>query len=443
MDINEFKGYDKPDFDHRVRKLMEIENISMLLAKVTGMLVISFFFVFFLGNLAKAQGTDQLFMVPMVNVTPTGAAIYQPQTGAGLEAISGRQNTLNDSLNRFMSPGKSDAYDRGSNYRAPQYDAFVTGSASQPVELPVSPISLVDAVNFKITNNMPGSSDGAVGTVNTTFLFSADIASQGINKMNLEYRWDFDGDSVPDSYFSRIQSISHRYAVAGEYDVKLEVLDRNGKVYEGMRKVTVVNNDAPFATFRADKVNVPVNGVVNFDTSLCSDNQYSRYNLKYRFDWDGDGVYDTNSESKNFWSHQYKQTGNYNVIMEVSDPEGAHSQASISVQIVGDSAPNAVMSIVRKGQFNFLFDASASSDDHTESGVLRYRWDFNYAGTDDIVFDTGWSNSAKYTGNYLIRGSKKIRLQVMDQQGQVSESYAEIEVSWPEQLMNQAVGIVG
>lgn len=448
MQKNELKGYDKPYFDKRVKSLLEIETIGNLLAKITGMLIVSLILILFLGNLARAQSTDQIFLVPLVSLTPTGAAIYQPQTGDGAVSLGAQKKNTNTGLNgpTLTSPvnltDNSDIYSKGANYRPPQYDAFATGSASKPIPLPAPGVNRVESVDFRISNNMPGSTDGSVGTVKTTFVFTASAVTQSLNGLNLEYRWDFDNDGNPDSYFSKIQSINHKFSAAGVYQVKLEVLDKGGNVYEGFRKVTVVQNDAPNAYFQVDKVSAPIKSIVKFDTRLSSDNQYSRYNLKYRFDWDGDGKFDTNFQNKNEWFHQFTEVGNFDVIMEVADPEGDKAQASINITILDDSAPLAMMSISHLDKFNYLFDASQSSDDHSLLNSLKFRWDFNYGGNNDILFDTGWSGSPKYTGNYHVGGRKKIRLQVMDEQGFIGESFAVIDVAWTVGYVNLAVGIM-
>ena len=441
MQKNEFKGYDKPNFDNRVKKLLEIESICNLVAKGTGMLIVSLILMLFLSNFARAQSIDDLFLVPVVNLTPAGASVYQPQTGDGQDFLPAvKKNNDSNLNNQLNAAGNDDIYSKSANYRAPHFDAFANGSANQAVTLPATVINRVESVDFRITNNMPGSSDGSVGTVRTTFSFSANTVSQSLSSLNLEYRWDFENDGKPDSYFSRIQSITHKYPKAGEYRVKLEVLDKNGHVYETIKMLTVVDNDAPIAIFQVDKISTPINGIIRFDTSLSNDNQYNRNNLKYRFDWDGDGKFDTNFQNKNNWFHQFIEVGAFNVIMEVADPEGASAQASISIDIQDDTAPSAMMSISHLNKLNYQFDASESSDDHTPQNSLKFRWDFNYGGAGDIVFDTGWSGSPKYSGSYLLGGNKTIRLQVLDQQGFIGESYAEIDVPWTDDYLNLAVG---
>jgi len=76
----------------------------------------------------------------------------------------------------------------------------------------------------------------------------------------------------------------------------------------------------------------------------------------------------------------------------------------------------------------FTFDASPSTDAESLKKLL-YRWDFNYTGPDDIIFDTGFSSAPKHSGQYGIPGRKVVRLQVKDADGATSESFLEIDAA--------------
>ncbi len=427
-----------------------------------------------LSNVASAQTIPDLFMVPLVSLTSTGAAVMQPQTGDGYDALQqGQRNAVTgqlmpgnsgNSTTTYFSGTSTDTYlgtntspsgtstgrsyvESGSqydqsNYIPPQYDAFAEGSMSQTVKVPAASIKQLDNVDFRVSNDLPASSDPYSGTTKTVFTLTADVSSKTFRQGELEYRWDFQNDGQQDSYFSKLKSITHSYREPGEYEVKLEVLDGYGQVSSVIKKLTVVSNDAPNAYFRVDKIAAPVNAIFRFDTSFSSDNQYNKSQLSYRFDWDGDGNWDTNFQKKNIWNHLYREANTYNVLMEVRDPEGASSLAEISLSVLDDSSPTALLSVERVSDFNYRFDASQSTDDHTPSRNLKFRWDFNYSGSDDIIFDTGWNNSAKITGSYRIGGSKMIRLQVMDEQGLIDQTFAQIEVPWTEQYVNMAVQVL-
>ena len=426
------------DLDSRVKRLGQIEGWIKLMAKLSGVLIMTLVLALMFANLTKAQTSDNisdLYMVPVVKMTNMGFAVVQPQTGDGYNFTRASNNS-------------TDILESGTSYRPPRYDAFAVGSQDVKVNLPPAKVSSTQEVTFSASNNMSGSSDGYTATSKSTFSFLAEVKSNsglmGGSSGNYQYRWDFNNNGKEVTYFSYQPGISHQFKTAGIYKVKLEVLDKSGKIYAMVKPVTVVENDAPTAIFTADKTSAPVNSIVHFDTTMSSDNQYTKYNLSYRFDWDSDGIWDTNYQTKTSWNHQFQQTGSYTVTMQVMDPEGATAKAQLSINIESDNPPRAMLTVANNGGSGiygttFTFDGSQSSDDQTILGKLRFRWDFNYNGKDDINFDTGWSNSPKYTGNYKIGGNKSVRLQVMDEQGQVDETFAQIDVPWTEQYLKMAI----
>jgi PKD repeat protein len=276
------------------------------------------------------------------------------------------------------------------------------------------------------------------GTTATTFIFQANVQSEN---GSAEIRWDFDGDKTADTYFSSVYSYYHQYSEPGVYQVTLEALDRAGNVSSVTKTITVVKNDAPTAYFKVDKINAPINSIITFDTALTSDNQYQKNDIYYRFDWNGDGVYDTPYNNKTVWKHLFKETGKQTVIMQATDLEGLSSRAKIIIKIVKDAPPKPVLKISNLSGGKYFSDASGSKDDYTKS--LQYRWDFDYQGSNDITFNTSWSNLSRYSWKYSIGGTKTIRLQVMDQQGVISESLAKIEVPWTEQFLGRAYDAIG
>lgn len=446
MSPNEYKGYEKPQFDGRVKQILQIENICKLLSRSAMVIVASLVIGLLFSMVANAAAIPDLFYVPAVTLTPSGAAVFQPQTGDGYEALNKVKKTTfggenGTTRNKIVEKGGVSNVG-GGIYTPPRYDAFAEGSASQRINLPPAEIRSIDTVNFLIRSNLPGNTEKSFGTTKTVFTFVADVSSKDYRNGELEYRWDYENDGELDTYFSKIKSVSHIYDTPGDYEVKLEVLDTAGQVSSFVKTVHIAENDAPTAYFRVDKLTAPKNSIFRFDTSFSNDNQYTKGNLVYRFDWNGDGNFDTNFQNKTIWNHLFREPQDYNVIMEVRDPEGLTSKAQLTISVLDDAPPIAQLSVERVSDFRYYFDASQSSDDFTPLRSLKFRWDFNYSGSNDIVFDSNWNTSPKYTGYYRIGGNKMIRLQVMDQQGFISESYAQIEVPWPEDYLNMAVDVL-
>jgi len=351
---------------------------------------------------------NNVFQVPTVVARPTGAAIllHDPNFDP-----------------RIPGTGVARAGFGDTNYIPPQYDAF---AANGPiVKLPEPKVDTAPSADFIVTTPQRGLGDFWSGTLKTIFIFDGSASRDAESSGNLEYRWDFESDGKIDSYFSRISRISHAFQKSGEYLVKLEVLDKGGNVSSMSKKVLVVENTPPQAFLTVDVNQGTPSTLFSFDTSFSRDSQYVRNALVYRFDWNSDGKWDTNFSSLTRWTHRFSDEGNYSVTMEVRDPEGASAQAQIGVRIFTSPRPVAMFNIIR-GSGAYVFDASASTGERGGTQGLQYRWDFDYMGKNDIVFDSVYGYSPRFSGTYQTPGDKVVRLQVKDAEGQVAESFAKI-----------------
>lgn len=320
------------------------------------------------------------------------------------------------------------------SYIQPQYDPF--NNKFRPDETFIERVEVVlDGVNTPpeatiTARTARGIADLNSGTTNTEFRLSAHSSKDyETSSSQLKVRWDFETDGQFDTFFSRSKNTRHTFEEPGVYVVTLEVLDGGGLVSTATKEVMVVENTEPFAYFIVKQEAGTTNQIFDFDVSDSDDSQYKRYELSYRFDWNGDGQWDTPYKQKNIWRHRFDESGEYRVIMEAQDPEGASSFAEGFVRVFENEPPTASFTIdtkpvqVTKNEIRdkYLFDASNSFDPEGEK--LQYRWDFNYTGGNDINFTTNWSTSPKYTGFYDFPGEKVIRLQVCDKDGAVDERF--------------------
>ncbi len=326
------------------------------------------------------------------------------------------------------------------SYIVPQYDPFNNQYRTEPYykeEYPSlkQPNAKPDA-KFVVRTKTRGFADSNTGTVGTVFIFSAGNSTDSeTSNSRLQARWDFESDGNWDTYFSKTKTARHAYDKPGTYTVTLEVLDKGGAVSSLSKKIIIVKNTPPSAYLTVKDDTATEGTIFEFDTSKSTDSQYLKAYLKYRFDWENDGIWDTKYENKTGWKHRFSESGNYRVVMEAQDPEGLVSTYYRDISVTVNNPPQARFTIEKterkvygETKAYYTFDASSSTD--TESPKkLRYRWDFNYTGPDDIVFDTPFSGTAKHNGSYNLSGTKTIRLQVMDEDGAIDESYAQIAVN--------------
>jgi hypothetical protein len=284
---------------------------------------------------------------------------------------------------------------------------------------------------LNIRTEQTGLASANAGTTSTTFIFDGfGSRDEETVSSDLRVRFDFDGDGTPDTFFSKNKTARHRYEKPGIYNATMQVLDGGGLIDSVTRKVMVVVNTNPVPFFTFEPLVSTTGQIFTFDTSRSYDSQYERSYLQYRFDWNGDGQWDTPFKTGTRWEHRFSEPGIHRVIMEVRDPEGASSFAEGFIRTVENTPPVARFSIERDvfaaGRFRYHFDASGSFD--VDGQRLEVRWDFNYTGPNDINFDTFFSSSPRASGYYDLPGEKVIRLQVRDSDGAISEAFAMIVV---------------
>lgn len=274
---------------------------------------------------------------------------------------------------------------------------------------------------LRIRNNT-GNLDQLSGTTSTVFTFDGNGSTDAETPTHLlEVRFDFENDGKVDTYFSVTRTVEHTYETPGLKTVKMEVLDRAGNVSSTTQKIYVVENTKPEAYFSVQpKIGTPATEFA-FDNSLSSDSQYRRTLLEYRYDFNGDGKWDTKFESTTKLKHTYKYPGIKNIVMEVRDPEGASSFYKEIVYVRENREPVAKFEVSETAtEGRYMFDANDSYD--PDNMRLQYKWDFNYTGENDIIWDTGWSSSSSTFATFKKSGEYLIRLLVRDSDNTTDEA---------------------
>lgn len=299
--------------------------------------------------------------------------------------------------------------------------------------------NLAPEADFSVSSDS-GLTDKSVGTTSTSFTFNASSSSDEEDlSSELQFRWDFDGDGSWDTTYDTEKRAVHRYLDAGTYTVILEVADTNGATDTATEIVTIVENDAPIPVFTVSPTIGTPGTTFSFDASDSSDSQYKSTSLEIRWDWEGDGAYDTTFEIDKTTSHQYEDPGDFTPTLQVRDPEGQTSTASQSISVVASTAPVARLTVDEtSGTFStaFHFDASESYDSETDQDDLWFRWDYDYTGENDIIFDTSWSRSDSKTKYFDQTGEVTVRVQVKDIDGEISTATLTVHLHWASAYMD-------
>lgn len=136
-----------------------------------------------------------------------------------------------------------------------------------------------------------------------------------------EYEWDSDS-----------------YADGNQHSIQAKAIDPSGNIGESeLVRVTVpVLNTSPVATFTVDPLTGPIATIFNFDASGCSDTEDAAAQLQIRWDWENDGLWDTQYSTTKTESHEFTIAGSYRVSLELKDTGGATATFSETITVIGE-----------------------------------------------------------------------------------------------------------
>ena len=245
------------------------------------------------------------------------------------------------------------------------------------------------------------------------------------------YAWDF-GDGTTASGVS----VTHPFSAAGTYVVRLSVTAVDGSVATVTQNV-IVKSTAPSADPNASFSHSPtapaVGDVVAFDasnSSAAAGRTIASYSWTFGDNTTGTGVTPT---------HTYSPSGEYRVVLTVTDDVGNTGTTSSPVSVGSPPAPGAlfVASIVGLAVF---FDGRTSTTQEGQTIVL-YEWSFGDSTaifTCDLVTGDGIGPDASdascgATGDtishtYAVAGDYGVTLVVTDSAGRTDAHSATITV---------------
>ena len=174
----------------------------------------------------------------------------------------------------------------------------------------------------------------AKGLTTTLFSFDGSPTKPGNIHDEMYFRWDWNGDGLWDTKYSSVPTFTHRFYTAGLHRPILEVLNSSG-ISDTSQILLIVNQgySAPKAAFKIDP---PLGNTLTdfvFDGSTTKDDEDSLNQLLFRWDWDGNGIWETAFTSDYLAAHRYIEVGSYQPAMEVKDPSGLISRFQTSLEV--------------------------------------------------------------------------------------------------------------
>lgn len=173
------------------------------------------------------------------------------------------------------------------------------------------------------------------GSVAVNFLFNASGSQDDEDPLDsLKARWDFDGDGFYDTPFSYNKVAEHRYESAGNYHVTLEVMNTKGWT-DTETKMLYVYPDSlpPVASFNVLPDTASVNTIFYFTAATSYDPYTPVDKLRFRWDWQSDGSWDTPYLEDTLIYRKFDNPGDFRILLEVKNEIGLTDTTSRLIHV--------------------------------------------------------------------------------------------------------------
>lgn len=225
------------------------------------------------------------------------------------------------------------------------------------------PKAVVKILNLASTDESPELDKGK------TYTFDASDSDSPLGRIT-NYEWNFGDDTKP----VKTRIANHVFEKDGAYDVVLKITDEESRIGETTLTVRVTAKaSAPKAVIKTlpESASGKAPLKVGFDASASTDPDDDI--VDYSWDFDGDGTYDTISETVN---HTYPDSGEYFAVLRVTDSADNETTARVKIT-VGKAGVLAKLSASPTGgeaPLTVNFDASSST--YTGGTIVSYKWNF-------------------------------------------------------------------
>ena len=247
----------------------------------------------------------------------------------------------------------------------------------------------------------------------------------------VRFEWDYEADGRYD-WSSTVPGVStHAYAESGLFLATLRLTDDKGANATAQRTVVVrpiEDNEPPRANAGPD-----VSAVVGVALTLVGTGTDPDGTIDlYKWDFNGDGVYDWTSDTTGTATTVYAQSGTFNARLLVIDN---HDAAATDVARVTVTAPHVneppVADAGGPAQLLAVVGVEAAFDGSGEDPdgfITTYEWDFDGDG------DYDWTSSQERTAywTYTRSGLYIAELSVTDNEGATDTDTRRVSVSSPE-----------
>src|SRR6059036_746041 len=219
------------------------------------------------------------------------------------------------------------------------------------------------------------------GDTSTVFAFTAQVSDDRDPPGAIQVRWDWGGDETWDTSWSMTKTAEHSFASAGDHPVVVQAMDSGGLTANISHVLSVTAppppppaNSPPTADFGWTPMSGDASTVFTF-TAQVTDAQDQPNAIQVRWDWTGDGTWDTDWSTTKTATHTFSSAGDYTVVVRAIDSGGLAASRSrvVSVTAVPPPPPNRQNTVSTQTEMLlFLADVSTSIIIVTAIAVIVY-----------------------------------------------------------------------
>ncbi|MBT3748183.1 MAG: hypothetical protein HN936_05460 [Bacteroidetes bacterium] len=266
------------------------------------------------------------------------------------------------------------------------------------------------------------------GLTTDSFKFDASNSESGSAGINAYYRWDWNGDGIFDTEFDKSPEISYRYYAPGDHNMVLEVINSNGITDTTVGYVRVEQGfSPPHPNF--DFAPASGNFMTDFilDASVSFDDEDSLNQLLFRWDWNGDEIWDDLFSSRTLVVHRFREAGTYSIGLQVQDPGKLSAKIYKTLEV-----HNRNLELIANFTWSpqngttadtFLLDASSSFYKDNPFATLFYSWRLppEYTWTE-------WDTSRITTARFGRETDYQLEMKVRDTNYLIAQTEKEITI---------------
>jgi len=139
----------------------------------------------------------------------------------------------------------------------------------------------------------------------------------------LQYQWDWNLDGCYDTYWRDDPVITYIFSEERVYQIGLRVRNYIGLQNDTVKIVDVGHhNQPPNAVFTTNREGGNISTQFRFDVWGCRDQETPPSGLLVRWDWEGDGTWDTELSLEKVYYKIFSIAGEYDVTVEITDEGG-------------------------------------------------------------------------------------------------------------------------